>query len=135
MGATRGRRNLGRIPPHDDANPASAKKRIPKFASKDGEPTVVPIEEVVGLSRAYRKEAEKARAAARDGVDRPARPAAVGHIPILRSAANMTIVPMKLLELWQVWVQRRGLDLHPPGRVEEPPAAFVTDVSALIKSQ
>ena len=79
--------------------PVAANKSTPKFASQDGEPTVVPIEEVAGLSRAYRKEAEKARAAARDGIDRPTRPAAVGHIPILRSEA-LTIVPMKLLELW-----------------------------------
>ena len=78
-------------------------------------PTVVLIEDVTGLSRANRKEAEKARAAARDGVDRPARPAAVGHIPILRSAENLTIVPMKQLELWQGWAQRRGLDPTPQG--------------------
>ena len=42
---------------------------------------------------------------------------------------------MKLLELWQGWAKHRDLEPHHQGPITEPPAAFVTDVLTLIRSE
>ena len=44
-------------------------------------------------------------------------------------------MPMKRLELWQGWAKHRGLEPHHAGEITEPPAAFVSDVIALIRSE
>ena len=65
------------------------------FASQDGEPTVIPIEDVERLSRAYRKQTATALKEAKDGKDRPTRGTPAGLIPVLEVTGGLTIVPMK----------------------------------------
>ena len=85
---------------------------------------MIPIEDVERLSNAYRKQTTLALKAAKEGTDKPPRGTPVGLIPILEMAGGLTIVPMKLLELWQGWAKHRGLDPHPAGAIMEPPAAY-----------
>ena len=96
---------------------------------------MIPIEDVERLSRAYRKETATALKEAKEGTDKPSRGTPTGLIPVLERTGGVTIMPMKLLELWQGWAKRRGLEPHPAGAITEPPAAFVSDVLALIRSE
>ena len=76
-----------------------------------------------------------AQKTAREGMDKPPRETPVGLILVLETTGGLIIVPMKLLDLWQGWAKHRGLDPHPTGEITEPPAVFVTDALALIRSE
>ena len=96
---------------------------------------MIPIEDVERLSRAYRKQTAMALKEAKAGSDKPTRVSPAGLIPVLERTGGVTIMPMKLLELWQGWAKHRGLEPHPVGAITEPPAAFVADVLTLIQSE
>ena len=61
--------------------PAAEGNKAATIASQDGEPTVIPIEDVERLSRAYRKQTATALKEAKDGTDKPPLGTPAGLIP------------------------------------------------------
>ena len=105
------------------------------FAATDGEPQVVPLEDVARLSREHRKAFREATSAATEGRDVRSASPMPGHIALLRHSDGSTVIPMKLLELWQSWAVRHDIPPHPSGPIAEPPPAFTADVLRLLSSE
>lgn len=105
------------------------------FASTDGEPQVVPLDDVARLSRDHRKLYLAAMSSATEGLDVRPTISPPAHIALLQHPSGQTVMPMKLLELWQTWAFRHAVPPHPAGPVQDPPVAFLSETLHLLASE
>ena len=127
-GSWGGFRLVHRAPPDSDDS------RALPFAATDGEPAVIPVEDVATLSRQHRKEFRAAMEAASAGTDAVTKRIPVGRIPLLVHADGPSVIPLKLLELWQQWADYHAFPAHCDGPLQDPPDSFVQHVLRVLRS-